>query len=197
VRIVRPVGEDEVVATFLRAELDSERWAEQIRALLRRDGVPVSVVAEPDVTDAAANEYRLRLLDEHRGWVRRVGLFDGFPDQVEWFRAALAPDEVLAIRYINWDWWLELSGGTRLATDAAERIRASDDRADIDWHHPIAMAARTAPELIVVTDPARSRLVLVEGHVRLTAYAVFPEYLRDELEVFLGVAADIQGWSEW
>src|SRR5919108_4662171 len=83
-RILRAVGEEEVVAVFLQAELASDRWGDRIRELLARDGAPVSVVAAPDTSDAAANEYRRRLLDEHRGWVRRVGLFDGFPPDVAW-----------------------------------------------------------------------------------------------------------------
>jgi len=57
-----------------------------------------------------------------------------------------------------------------------------------------AEALAANPELIVVTDPARSKLVLVEGHVRLTAYAAFPDYLPDELEVLLGASAAILDW---
>lgn len=196
-RVLRRVAEDEVVATFLRAEVGSERYGARIHELLARDGRPVAVVAEPDLSDAAANEYRLALLDEHRGWVRRIGLFDGFPADVAWWRAALSREEVLAIRYINWDWWLELSGGTRLATDAAEHIRSDGDSANVEWHRPIAEQAGSAPELIAVTNPARSQLVLVEGHVRLTAYAVFPDYLPEELEIYAGISEEIDQWSEF
>jgi hypothetical protein len=31
----------------------------------------------------------------------------------------------------------------------------------------------------------------------LTAYAAFPDYLPDELEVYLGVSSRISEWSEW
>jgi hypothetical protein len=98
---------------------------------------------------------------------------------------------VLAILYINWDWWLRVSNGTRLPTVAAEvQGRDEGDRA-------IAATAATNPELIVVTDPDRSKLVLLEGHVRLTAYAAFPELLPDELDVYLGISPRIGEWSEW
>ena len=118
-------------------------------------------------------------------------MFNGFPDDVAWERVALTPAEVLAILYINWDWWLTVSHGTRLATVAAE-VQGGDD-----GDRAIAAAAATNPELIVVTDPARAKLVLLEGHVRLTAYAAFPEYLPDELDVYLGVSPRIGEWSEW
>ena len=61
----------------------------------------------------------------------------------------------------------------------------------------ITAAAATNPELIAVTDPERSQLVLLEGHVRPTAYATYREYLPRELEAFLGVSSHIANWSEW
>lgn len=124
------------------------------------------------------------------------GLFHGFPDDIAWFRAALTPDEVLAIRYIDWDWWLRISDGTRLATAAADRIRDGlVTGVTAEGHEPIAARLRdgSAQDLIVVGPP----LVLVEGHVRLTAYALFPEYLPPELEVFLGKSPRIEEWSEF
>jgi hypothetical protein len=53
------------------------------------------------------------------------------------------------------------------------------------------------PELIVVTTPDRGKLVVLEGHYRLTAYAMFPERLPDELELYLGEAEDMAAWSEF
>src|SRR5712691_6932502 len=122
-RIVRTATEAEVIAAFLRGELDSPRYGERLLALLREDGVDASVVSRPHIDDPAEGAYREILLDRHRGWLRREGLFAGLPLKIDWSRAALTRDEVLAIRYINWDWWLDVSGGTRRPLDAAERIR--------------------------------------------------------------------------
>jgi hypothetical protein len=183
----------------LRAEVSSERFRDRLLALLERDGVDPSVIERPDLADAEATAYRLALLGEHRGWGRDEGMFGAFPTDVEWFGAALSPVEVLAVLYIDWDWWLHLSGGTRRPTDAAERIRAGlVPGVDVESHEPLARALRSRqppPELIVVTLPDRSRLVLVEGHWRLTAYALFPDYLPQELEIFLGVAEGVDRWG--
>jgi len=188
-RILGSVTEAEVVAEFLRGELESERWRAQLLALLDEDDADVAVVKRPDVDDPAESAYRARLLDRHRAWLRREGLFHGFPLRVEWQRAALSPDEVLGIFYIDWDWWLRLSGGTRRPLDAARRIRAGE-------HEPIARGGGST-KLIAVTDPQGARLVCLEGHVRLTAYALYPEHLPDELEIFVGTAPDMTGWSEF
>jgi hypothetical protein len=184
-----------MVATFLRAELDSQRYGPEIRALLDRD---VSVITGPRLDDEEENAYRASLLDAYRAWLRRDGLFSGFPHDVSWKRVALTRDEVLAIEYINWDWWLRISGGTRRPLDAAARIRAGlVPGADVAGDEAIARDAANHPPLIAVSVPNRPKLVLVEGHVRLTAYALFPEYLPDELEILLGTSRSIERWSEF
>src|SRR5215204_2490296 len=121
--------------------------------------------------------YRRRLLDEHRGYETRTGMFEGFPRAVDWFRAALSREEVLEGRYTDYSWWVELSGGTRSPREAARRIRAGEltgmtAGATAEEHEPFL--ARTS-ELIAATTPAQETRVVVEGHARLTAYALFPE----------------------
>jgi hypothetical protein len=200
-RIVRTASEAEVVAAFLRGELASPRWRDRLLALLREDGVDELVVSRPNVDDLQESAYRETLLDRHRGWLTREGLFDGFPERIDWSRAALTPEEVVAIQFIDWDWWLELSGGTRRPVDAAARIRRNEVAgASAEWHEPIAARLRSAEppaELIAVGPPDLSRLVVLEGHVRLTACALYPEYLPAELEIFLGTAQDVDRWTEF
>jgi hypothetical protein len=198
-RLLRPISEDEVVAVFLRTEIESPRWREQIEEILARDGRDAAVIRRPDLSDPAANTYRRHLLEGYRAYEQRDGLFGRFPRDVEWHRASLTPGELLDILFIDWDWWLTVSGGSRRPRDAA-RLIASGAIAGASGpgHEPIAVALRTdspPPELIAVTTPAKSKLVLLEGHVRLTAYALYPEYLPAELEILLGVSDHMAEWS--
>jgi hypothetical protein len=201
VRILRPASEAEVVATFLRAEIESARWGDKLRDLLREDGVDESVLAHPDVDDADANAYRANVLDRHRGWLQRIGLFQGLPRDLAWTLVALTPEEVLAMRYIDWDWWLEISDGTRDPSVAADRIRRGHvPGADLDEDRALAERLRSPtppPELIAIAQPDLAKLVVLEGHVRLTAYALFPELLPAELDVFVGTSDEVDGWSEF
>jgi hypothetical protein len=179
--ILRAATEDEVLTAFVHAERDSGRYGERVRELLEKHGGDVRAV-----------------LEEHRAWERRDGLFGGFPREVRWYRARLTKGELLDILYINWDWWLRLTDGTRKPRDAAARVRAGlvpgvePDEGD----ERIARGAATNPELIAVRAPG-SHLVLLEGHVRLTAYALFPEYLPRQLEIYLGESPDMPAWSEY
>ena len=190
-----------MIGVFLRAELDSGRYGGRLRGMLARDGRTQELLRRPDFADVEANVYRRRLLEEHRAYERREGLFLGFPRQVDWFRATLEPDEVLDVLYVDWDWWLTLSGGSRRPRDAARKIRAGEIvGVTVTEHEPLAAALRASPppsELIAVTTPAHAPLVLVEGHFRLTAYALYPNYLPPTLEILLGVSDAMQGWCQF
>jgi hypothetical protein len=183
-----------MVATFLRAELDSGRYGEKLRGLLARDRRDVDVLRRPNLASEDDNSYRRALLDEHRAYGRREGLFGGFPRRVEWHRAALRHDEVLSIRYINWDWWLRATEGTRRPADAARRIHAGEIPGVTAAEHE---AVDFTEPLIVVSTPALERLVVVEGHARLTALALFPERIPPELEILLGISDQMDSWSEF
>ena len=69
----------------------------------------------------------------------------------------------------------------------------------MEEHQPIATALGSpgAPELIAATTPALTPIVLVEGHVRVTAVALFPELVPEELEILLGVSPEMARWSEF
>ena len=196
-RPLASASEDEVISAFLRAEVDSDRYGEKLRGLLARDRREPGILRNPDLGDDRENRYRRQLLDEHRAYERREEMFGGFPRKIDWLRAALGREEVLDILYINWDWWVAISGGSRSPRDAAWRIRAGMIAGVTAAEHESAASASVAkppPELIAVTTPVHMPLVLVEGHVRLTAYALFPEYLPPETEILLGISEEIPRW---
>jgi hypothetical protein len=201
VRRIRAASEAEVIVVFLRAELDSARYGKRIRLLLAEAELEESVLLAPDLEDAHENECRASLLEGHRAWLRREGLFNGFPEDVEWSLVGLLPEEVLSILYIDWDWWLAISGGTRRSVDAAARIRANEvPGADVESDEQIAARLCSddpPPELIVASTPDLSRVVAVDGHVRLTAYALFPEYLPEELVLYLGTSKEMRRWVQF
>jgi hypothetical protein len=53
------------------------------------------------------------------------------------------------------------------------------------------------PELILVDTDEKSPLVVLEGHVRITAYFLRPEYMPSEMEVIVGFSKDMDKWSEY
>jgi len=143
---------------------------------------------------------RLRLLTDHREYSTRAGLFDGFPDDVRWQWMAITPAELAGVRYVDYDYWVELSGGSRLAADAAPRIRAGVAPFGVssDWAlgmaREVARGARFPPLILVTTGPGGG-LVVLEGHARLTAYMLARDRLPPELEVLVGSSPAMTRWA--
>jgi hypothetical protein len=200
--LVADITEHEMVATFLRTEIRSERFRHKIVRLVQRDAVSPAVIEQPDVSNPEENAYRIRLLGEFRGYGQNRDMFEQFPAHVMWQRVALTPAELLQAKYIDYDYWNELSNGTRSPLEAAKTIRAGRTVFGVS-NDP---ALRTAdalrhgavfPELILVRAAAERPMVVLEGHFRLTVYALVPELIPADVTVILGTSPDIIHWVDY
>src|SRR5205823_2193700 len=118
VQHLQSISEDEMVAVFLKTEIASSRFRAAILAILARHGWDPRIVEQPSLASPEENVYRRQLLGEWRGYERDGDVFKDFPDDVRWYRALATPQDLAQLRYINDDYWIELSGGSRLVTDA-------------------------------------------------------------------------------
>jgi hypothetical protein len=183
-RTVAAATEDDMVAAFLRAELGSPRFGRQVLAALAQEGLDRSATQQPDTGDAAANAARRRVLAAYRGYPDRE-VFTDLPADTVWQWVALTPKELLGVRYLDWDYWLEVTGGTRRPVDAIPRIGHSPNCQQLAAE---ITAGRLPPELILVGRSGGRDLVVLEGHVRLTALVMAVEHLPTELTVLLGTS---------
>lgn len=195
---LNPIPAQEMVATFLRTELASSRFEPTILAILERDFRNRNVIDAPDLSNPGDNRYRARILSEYRGYGRDADVFTSVPDDVRWYCAQATRDDLAQVRYIDFDYWTELSGGSRLAVDAAERIERGFEAFGVGnggfWYLAEALRAGASfPELILVGAEESGPLVLLEGHVRLTAYFLAPECLPPRLPVIVGYAPGLDG----
>jgi hypothetical protein len=197
VRIVGASSEDEMVACFLLGELTSARFGAAIRRALAAAGTSERLLTEADLADPEANRARRDLLAATRGYGENRDLFAGFPREVRWIRAVLRPDELARVRYIDYPYWNELSGGSRLPGDAADRIRAGvrvfgvPNGGFMAAARAVRRGERFAPLILVGTRP--EALVCLEGHLRLTAYALarFPV----GVECLVGTSRAMERWA--
>ncbi len=103
------------------------------------------------------------------------------------------------VRYIDYSYWNELSGGSRLPRDAAIRIRSGITVFGMSTDPFLKMAEALQqgaqfPELILVGTKPDADLVVLEGHARLTAYALVPDFTPNELTVIAGFSAAMCAW---
>jgi hypothetical protein len=184
VRVVAAATEDDMVAAFLRAKVGSPRFGPKLLAALAHQGLDRSVLQQPDTGDAVANAARCHILAAYRGYPDRE-VFTDLPADTVWQWVTLTPKELLGVRYIDWDYWLEVTGGTRRPVDAIPRIGHSPNCRELAAE---ITAGRLPPELIIVGRPGGQDLVVLEGHVRLTTLVMAVQYLPAELTVLLGTS---------
>ena len=125
-------------------------------------------------------------------------MFEHFPDDVPWVWARLKPDDLARVRYVEYSYWNELSGGTRLPVDAARRIGAGVTVFDVPNTRFLRLARALTQGAVfpplILAGPGRRDLVCVEGHLRLTAYALarFPV----ELDCLVSVDRRLARWAD-
>lgn len=211
-KVIRPSNEAEMIAEFLRQEYASrDRYGARLDGCLRDEGMAARLITAPDLTLPDDNARRRRLFGRYRGYgTGEPSYLTGFPTAgVDWFWATASREEVLRVRYIGYSYWTALSAGTRSPVVAAERIRAGIEVYGVSNAGFLELAGRLreglrVPSLILVTALATALstatdidgLVVLEGHTRLTAYALAPDTILDEFDVLVGVSPAIARWDE-
>lgn len=115
-----------MIAEFLRQEYAStDRYTARISACLEAERVSPNIILNADISSAGENAQRRRVFARYRGYAtEEPSNLTGFPDHgVTWEGTTFTSEELLAVRYIRYDYWTALSAGTRSPVIAAERIR--------------------------------------------------------------------------
>lgn len=196
------VTEAEMIAIFLEAEIDSTRYNKSITQAVAKLGATEDIIRNPDLTSDADNETRKRLLTLHRHYEERTELFEGFPDNVQWVRVELSKEELLDVRYMEYSFWNELTGGTRKIQDALQRIR--DNKMPYDGSNEKYLSAAEAlrggkvfPEIVLVGEKEDGPYVALEGHLRLSTYGLMPDHIPQPFTAIVGVSPHMMQWSGW
>ncbi len=193
---MKRISENEMVATFLRGELDSTRFGENITKILDELHVDKSIITSPNLKNKKENDLRKKILTHHRGYSTKEMLFSQFPDTVNWYKTTIPKKLLFDLRYIEYSYWTEITGGSRKVKDAIDTIKAGRlvFNQSNEPFYKAAEAVRngiTFPHLILVTKKGPESAIILEGHLRATAYVLAFDQAPDEVPVILGVAKTI------
>lgn len=164
---------------FLRGELGSPRFSADLRAALTVCHAEEELITRGDLLDPEENALRRQVMGAFRGYGRDEELFHNFPKEITWNYAVLEAEDLPRIRYIDYSYWNEISRGSSSPLDAVATIRAGIRIFDVPNDGVLATEqylrrGGKLPPVILLTS-GRGRLVIVEGHHRMTAYALAPE----------------------
>ncbi len=200
--LIGPASEDEMIWLFIEAEITSERFGSRLKDIICRLEAETGIPYRPDSMDKESCLLRRRVLSEHRGYGAGKDVFEGFPENISWFWAYLTAEELKSIKYINYSYWVELTGGTRYARDAVETIL--DDKRIFgvpnDGFLRTAEAVRNGavfkPLILVAPRENPDEKIILEGHLRLTAYMLAIDCI-DKIKVMIGYTSyeELSGWG--
>ncbi len=199
-KILKRISEDEFIAEFLKSEIASKRFGKSITEILDRKKMSRKVVIDPDLESKKDNEFRRALFGEVRGFGMDKDLFEDFPTDVQWFSAVIGKAELKKVKYIDWSYWNDLSDGTRSPIRAAKNIKAGKEVSNVSNAGFLEVFSEIKkgsilPRMIIVAKDKGSRLVVLDGHQRLTAYFIEAKYVPEKLEVIVGFSPKMDKWG--
>jgi hypothetical protein len=189
-KIIKDSNENEMVYEFLKMEIASERFASEIEAILNEMQISKEMITNGNITDERENRIRAEILGKFRGYKRDAEIFENFPVSVNWVWAFFGEEDLPKIIYIEYSYWNEISNFTGSPLEAAETIKSGKTVYDVPNDGFIKAAQRLKdghvfPPLIFLTDENETRFIILEGHVRMTAFCLEPELFHD-VPVLLG-----------
>lgn len=175
-QIEKKVSEDEVWLSFLKGELYSERFRDDLLQVLKDNGYPEALITRGNSMDVEENERRKKVLKGYRGYPDQ-GIFANFPKVKEWVRVNFQEADLENIYYLDYSYWNELSEGTSKPLVAAENVKAGREVFGVS-NAPFYEAAQKLelqflPPVILLSSG--KPMLLLEGHLRMTAYAMCPD----------------------
>ena len=197
--ILRTSSEDEMISEFLKAEYRSERFSGRIKKVLEEFSLDEGIIVSADLDSANENIARKKILGEFRGYGLNRELFENFPDEIQWSLCNFVRQDLNSIRYINYSYWNELSKGTHSPLMAAQtilngiEIYNQSNAGFMKAAEFIKSGGKFSRPILVTFD--LEHFVIVEGHLRITAFALVPEYFHN-IECFVGKCSsdDLKKW---
>ena len=196
--LASPCSEDEVILEWLRAEIQSDRFSVDLKRKMEELSIGVEVIEKADISNTTENQLRKQLM-EFRGYLSRTGLFESLPQNMVWTRLVVDSQTLIeSVFYICYSYWEKISKGTRQAVNAARFIQSGKTAFDAPNDRFLKIAqdyatGKDMPKMILVGD--QNKVVVLEGHARLTGLALAGKAAPKEITVYLGKTEDLSGWS--
>jgi O-antigen/teichoic acid export membrane protein len=182
--VIRSLGEDEVIAEFLRSEFhhpEFEEYREDLEHL----------VNNPDLESQRENALRRTLL-----FLRRGAMWRELPDDTEWFQVKLSTKDLERIRFFPRAQWRRVAEGSFYLTDMIECLRVKWQESPQDeffqklrrLSSPVQQG-QVNPTVLLIGVDASSPLTILDGNHRMAAAMLAqPPAALDSLQFICGLS---------
>lgn len=189
-KIIRESSEDEMILEFLKGELSSKRFGQNLLNILTELNINKDIITKGDINSKEQNIIRKQIIYKFRGYPNKE-LFNNFPKIESWKLVEFDTNDLDNIYYINYDYWNNLSNNTSKPKDAAKNIIAGIEIYDVS-NKPYLNGLKFLkynlfPPIILITCNNKKYLV-IEGHSRVTIYGLNPQKFNKTLG-FIGICS--------
>ena len=177
--IIRNTNESEMILEFLKGEINSNRFNNELIKVLEQLNLNKDIIINGDISNQEENNNRLKIMSLFRGYPDKE-LFENFPIIDEWKFMKLFSEDIKHIYYIDYDYWNELSNNTSSPIEAAKNINNGVEVYDVS-NKPFLdgikyLENNAFPPVILITCN-NERFLIIEGHSRMTIYGFNPSKL--------------------
>ena len=161
----RPLGENEVIAEFLKNEFHHPEFHRYWQRLEK-------IVLTPDFLDADQNALRRALLYRRRGKMWRE-----LPADTRWWEVELDPADLARVYILSRSHWRKIANGSFALSDITENIRARAARGldgnflatirSLSTH--LRQEEKPATAILLIGTDESSPLTVIEGNHRMVA----------------------------
>ena len=171
-KLIRKTNEAEMILEFLKGELNSKRFNEDLNNAINELGLDSSIILNGNTEDEQENNDILKIMKKFRGYPDEE-LFERFPNIQEWKFLELNESDIDNIYYIDYDYWNELSNGTSKPVEAAKVIKSGKEIYEVS-NQPFLDGVEynktnKFPPVILITCN-NEKYLIIEGHSRMTVY---------------------------
>lgn len=178
-KTIRKSNENEMILEFLKGEINSNRFNEDLNNTLLELNLDSNIITNGNINNDEENKLRLDIMKKYRGYPDEE-LFERFPKIDEWKFMQLSADDIKRIYYIDYDYWNELSNNTSNPLEAVKVIKLGKEVYGVS-NKPFLdgveyLKGNAFPPIILITCNDEKYLI-IEGHSRMTVYGFLPDKL--------------------
>lgn len=188
---VRQSNEAEVILEFLKGEIKSNRFSENLNGVLKELNLDDKIITCADLNNKEENLKRLEIMHKFRGYPNE-DMFTNFPKITKWILCSFDSVDLDNCYFIDYDYWNELSNNTSLPKEAAKNVLKGLEVYDVSNEQYLAAKkylenGGELPPVITITSN-RNKYLIIEGHLRMTAYALYNNFA--QAKMFVGYTTD-------
>lgn len=199
-KIIKNSNEDEMIACFLNGEILSNRFGNNLRKTIAKLKYDQRIIDYPNLDNQVENQKRKHILSEFRNYDKNDGLFKNFPTINKYVIVEFESKDLKNIRYINYDYWNELSNGTGSPLVASKNIMLGktvfnvSNESFFDGANLLKSGVKFRPCILLTAD--YNSFIVLEGHSRITCYAMCPNFFNGTQAIVLECSKnELKNWN--